>query len=97
MELSSRAPAPLALMKNLFFVVFFLLSLNVRVLSAVEKDGFDGDFWDDETSSQSLQRVEERMKSLSRSLNGMPEPPNFKQKINLPDEAFAETRQGKKS
>ncbi len=77
-----------------FAILFFLLSC---VAVPVQADDFEGDFWDAEdgtpaNDSQSLEMITQRMKSLSSSLNGMPQPPAFQEKINLPAEVFAEKR-----
>lgn len=79
------------LKKNLGIVLFFLLSC-LAVTSIQAADDFEGDFWDDETSSQSLEMITQRMKSLSSSLNGMPQLPAFKQKINLPGDSLIENK-----
>ena len=61
--------------KAIFFIILFEL-LAVAV--------FAQDIHDDKASSQSLEMIEFRMKSLSRSLSALPEPPRLNQKINLP-------------
>lgn len=75
-------------------VILFLLLSCLPV--AAQADDFEGDFWDDETSSESLEMITERMKSLSSSLNGMPEPPAFKRKINLPGDGLIENKKKSK-
>jgi hypothetical protein len=42
-----------------------------------------------EQNSEALQMVAERMRSLSQSLSGLPQPPSLNQKIQLPDSLLA--------
>ena len=40
---------------------------------------------DTEQNAEALEMIASRMKSLTESLNGLPEPPAFDQKIQLPE------------
>ena len=40
---------------------------------------------DTEQNAEALEMIASRMKSLTQSLNGLPQPPAFDQKIQLPD------------
>jgi hypothetical protein len=40
---------------------------------------------DTEQNAEALEMIASRMKSLSESLNGLPQPPSFDKKIQLPD------------
>lgn len=63
-----------------------------KVRAASEKEGEEETEEVDEQSSVSAEALEviaARMKSLTQSLNNMPQPPAFKNKINLPGDGIA--------
>ena len=58
----------------LFFVSYFCFSVYGREPEEVKP-----------ISSEGMELIEERLKSLSGSLEGMPEPPEFEGKLQIPD------------
>lgn len=64
---------------GLRFKIFFTL---VIIFSASAAFGMDAP--ETEQTSDSLEMIAQRMRSLTSSLEGMPQPPAFNQKIQLP-------------